>query len=414
MMAAREEQALAEKFAPYFDAAWYLKKYPDVAGAEMDPLVHYVRHGVTERRDPHPVFSTRWYLAQYPDVAAAGMGALRHYIDHGARERRDPHPRFESAHYIALHRRDREAAVNPLLHYLRHYHGRKPEVLAGYIAGKIKKMRGARASWPAETKPTTGEGIVISGCGRLFRPLYSNLLNLRLRGCGLPVDVWHLPGEFTRKQAAALAPLATLVEARNTPFNALSGQHEVHGLKAWMLAGSRFERTLMLDVNSYALKNPAVIFESGRDCILWQDDPEGHFLDGVMQLRRVLRTRMHAHEFESGQLYVDKRSARVRKALRFAAALNTLGTRLYAFSYGDKETYALAFDLLGEKFSIAPAPEVLMTEPAREERGGLLHPWLDGAPLFYHPMADKEVWWRFREEWATLEQEAAAAEAQCS
>jgi hypothetical protein len=42
-----------------------------------------------------------------------------------------------------------------------------------------------------------------------------------------------------------------------------------------------------------------------------------------------------------------------------------------------------------------------------------LQPWFDGTALFYHPLGDKEVWWRFKNEWAALEQEAAEAEKRC-
>lgn len=36
-----------------FDAAWYTKRYKDVAGSKMDPLYHFVRHGMREGRRPN-------------------------------------------------------------------------------------------------------------------------------------------------------------------------------------------------------------------------------------------------------------------------------------------------------------------------------------------------------------------------
>lgn len=36
----------------YFDAAWYLRCYADVAASGMDPLTHFVRFGAAEGRDP--------------------------------------------------------------------------------------------------------------------------------------------------------------------------------------------------------------------------------------------------------------------------------------------------------------------------------------------------------------------------
>ena len=39
--------ALASQF---FDAGWYLARYPDVAAAGLDPLTHFPRFGIAEGR----------------------------------------------------------------------------------------------------------------------------------------------------------------------------------------------------------------------------------------------------------------------------------------------------------------------------------------------------------------------------
>jgi len=44
-----------------FDAAWYLRHYPDVAASGSDPLQHFVKHGAAEGRDPLPCFSFSGY-----------------------------------------------------------------------------------------------------------------------------------------------------------------------------------------------------------------------------------------------------------------------------------------------------------------------------------------------------------------
>lgn len=71
-----------------FDEAWYLEAYPDVRTHGVEPILHYLRHGAEERRDPGPSFDTSWYLQRYPDVAAAGMNALVHYVRFGRKEGR--------------------------------------------------------------------------------------------------------------------------------------------------------------------------------------------------------------------------------------------------------------------------------------------------------------------------------------
>jgi hypothetical protein len=83
-----------------FDEQWYLKKYPDIAQAGLDPVEHYLAYGVGEGRNPSADFNTRGYLSAHPDVAAAGMNPLLHYIQFGQREGRRP-------------RKSRAAALEP-------------------------------------------------------------------------------------------------------------------------------------------------------------------------------------------------------------------------------------------------------------------------------------------------------------
>ena len=71
-----------------FDAEYYLRTYPDVAGSRIDPLWHYCRYGWREGRNPNPSFNTRSYLAANPDVAAAGIDPFYHYLRYGKREGR--------------------------------------------------------------------------------------------------------------------------------------------------------------------------------------------------------------------------------------------------------------------------------------------------------------------------------------
>ncbi|MCE9622755.1 MAG: glycosyltransferase family 4 protein [Actinomycetia bacterium] len=46
----------ANRFVPGFDAGWYLRVYPDVAAAGMDPLEHYLSSGCDEGRLPGPTW----------------------------------------------------------------------------------------------------------------------------------------------------------------------------------------------------------------------------------------------------------------------------------------------------------------------------------------------------------------------
>jgi hypothetical protein len=107
---------LSDALAGFFDADWYLSRYPDIVDSGHEPLQHFVRHGAAEGRDPNRFFDSAWYLAHYADVASSGQLPLLHYLQMGAAELRNPHPRFDAAYYVDRHP---EAASNPLLYHLR-------------------------------------------------------------------------------------------------------------------------------------------------------------------------------------------------------------------------------------------------------------------------------------------------------
>jgi hypothetical protein len=76
-----------------FDSEWYLRTYPDVGAAGLDPFIHFCQHGLREGRLPGPDFDPDWYKASsYPDVEASGLHPLVHYLAFGRREGRAPAP----------------------------------------------------------------------------------------------------------------------------------------------------------------------------------------------------------------------------------------------------------------------------------------------------------------------------------
>lgn len=44
-----------------FDASWYLENNPDVACSNIDPILHYIKYGANENRNPSPWFDTKGY-----------------------------------------------------------------------------------------------------------------------------------------------------------------------------------------------------------------------------------------------------------------------------------------------------------------------------------------------------------------
>jgi hypothetical protein len=60
--------ATAIAFGGGFDAQWYRQNYPDLAGT-ADPLMHFIRHGASEGRDPSPAHPTSRNLRAALDEA---------------------------------------------------------------------------------------------------------------------------------------------------------------------------------------------------------------------------------------------------------------------------------------------------------------------------------------------------------
>lgn len=77
-----------------FDPAYYLLNYPDVRIADTDPLMHFVRRGWQEGRNPSKEFNVNYYLDTNADVRSSGVNPLVHYIRFGKAEGRSPYPRI--------------------------------------------------------------------------------------------------------------------------------------------------------------------------------------------------------------------------------------------------------------------------------------------------------------------------------
>lgn len=101
-----------------FDPVYYLRRYPDVGAAGIDPLTHYLDHGAKAGRDPNPVFQTQWYVARYPDVTKLGENPLLHYLLHGSKEGRMPGPDFDPLWYLSANPDVAAMGMDPLAHFL--------------------------------------------------------------------------------------------------------------------------------------------------------------------------------------------------------------------------------------------------------------------------------------------------------
>jgi serralysin len=97
----------------YFDPKKYLAANPDLAANGISfeqggktPWMHYLEFGVKEKRRlrPYPaahIFEPQFYLRTYPDVAAAGVDPTEHYNEHGQYEGRSANWWFDPNKYLA-------------------------------------------------------------------------------------------------------------------------------------------------------------------------------------------------------------------------------------------------------------------------------------------------------------------------
>jgi len=102
-----------------FDDEYYLKTYPDVERAGVNPVEHFIAHGASELRNPSEWFHTRFYVHKNPNVAASGLNPIVHYLQDGARKGLRPHPFFDGVYYQRRYSDVNTSGVNPLSHYLR-------------------------------------------------------------------------------------------------------------------------------------------------------------------------------------------------------------------------------------------------------------------------------------------------------
>ena len=144
-----------------FDIKYYLFSYPDVRQQDIDPIMHYIKYGVKEEKNPSEEFDTNFYLYSNKDIDINKINPLVHFILHGCNEKRICNKKsvlseekmlielidelnlvegkiemlsfiknklerievkgvFSSEDYLELYPDLKAANINPLVHYLMH------------------------------------------------------------------------------------------------------------------------------------------------------------------------------------------------------------------------------------------------------------------------------------------------------
>lgn len=228
-------------------------------------------------------------------------------------------------------------------------------------------------------------GIVIAGGGRaFFASLYITVRAIRAAGCRLPVEVWFLGRneEMPARYAAILAPY----NVRCIDGDAVRQHHPCRILNGWELKvfgllHCPFEEVLLLDADSYPVRDPSVLFDDpgyqDTGAIFWPDIPQSRLRDWTPF--RVQPPNGRA-SIESGQVVVNKRQC--WRSLQLAWWYNDHSEWSYLHGYGDKHTFEVAWARLDMSYQCFQDAAIWL-------RQAFLHLGPDGRPLFIHRCRDK-------------------------
>ncbi len=174
-----------------------------------------------------------------------------------------------------------------------------------------------------------GRGIVmVSGGLRYMVSAWISVAMLRRAGCTLPVEMWFPLHE--RPTPAMVAELRLHGVACRT-FSAPDMEQYGYGLKAVAILLSSFEEVLFLDADNFAVRDPAVLFDSPEyqqyGMVLWRDYWDSNVAPELHEVLGLRRGDMPQHSFESGQMLIDKK--RHWLGLRVALYLNHYHATFY-------------------------------------------------------------------------------------
>lgn len=215
-----------------------------------------------------------------------------------------------------------------------------------------------RRSSTAMLPEGSGRGlVVVAGGARMFTNAYVLLHVLRhTLKSQIPVELWHFgQSEISPAMVSLVDPLGVrLVDA--VPLLAATGADIKDGwqLKSFALAHSRFAEVLLLDADQVPISDPAACFDweeyKATGAVFWPDAVDLRADNPVWSLFGIEARRTVS--LESGQLLVDRR--RHGAGLSAALRMNEAADELYKLIYGDKDTYLLAWELLGEPYALVP------------------------------------------------------------
>jgi glycosyltransferase involved in cell wall biosynthesis/ADP-heptose:LPS heptosyltransferase len=230
-----------------------------------------------------------------------------------------------------------------------------------------------------------GRGIVICGGGETyFICAWVCVKMLRLLGCDLPVQLWHLgPGEVDAKMKRIIRRLDVecvdgLKMREKHPARVLKGWE----LKPYAILHSPFREVLLLDADNVPVENPEFLFDTPQfkefGAIFWPDFGRLRRGQSVWDVCGVPYQDEPA--FESGQIVIDKKKC--WRALCLTMWYNEHSDFYYQHVHGDKDTFHLAFRKLNQPYAMPEKPIHAL------ERTMCQHDF-EGRRIFQHRNGDK-------------------------
>jgi len=226
----------------------------------------------------------------------------------------------------------------------------------------------------------SGRGILICAGGlRYFTNAYVCASVLRLTGCTLPIQFWHLgPAEMTDEMRHLVSHLAVTtadahVVRESHPARILNGWE----LKCYAIMHSPFEEVLFLDADNVAVRNPEYLFSAEpyvrTGAVFWPDrdrlSPDREIWDVTGVEYRDER------EVESGQLLINKRQS--WHALNVTMFMNEWSDYYYRFIHGDKETFHFGWRKVGQDYAMPDRGMEFLDDTICQHD-------FDGARIFQH------------------------------
>ena len=241
----------------------------------------------------------------------------------------------------------------------------------------IKHLRSLRDQEPAKSAGHHGRGIVTTASDKYVPFLRVLLDSLQRHGCRLPIEIWHRLGEISGEYVAELSS----AQVKLRVFD--SAKEPKHGFacKPAAIIASSLSEVLFLDADNSVLSDPAFMFDQPEyvptGAVLWPD--QAYTLRREPEFRRMLELSPAFTPVDSGQLLIDKH--RHLHGIQIIDELNRNSQLTYRFTYGDKDTFTMGFEMAGESYHLHPI------RPQRLQDCSFLHTSSDGEPAFRHRSA---------------------------